>query len=102
MAKSEVYSWRLSSQMKRLLERAARREKQNISTLLEKIVTTALRNGVIAGEEEEFARQARLHAAALATIGRLNSGRRDRSTRVRELVRRKLRQQQRHGRARTH
>ncbi|PYS86337.1 MAG: hypothetical protein DMF70_02470 [Acidobacteria bacterium] len=86
--------------MKRLLEAAARREEQSVSALLEKIVAAALHNGVFAGEEEEFARQDRLHAAAMAAVGTLKSGQRDRATRVRELVRRKLRQ--RDGRARPH
>ena len=100
MAKSEIYSWRLSPQMKRLLEAAARREKQSISILLEKIVTASLQNGMVGQEEEELARQAKLHAAVMPTLGKLKSGQRDRSTRVRELVRRKLRQQR--GRSRTH
>jgi hypothetical protein len=86
--------------MKRLLEAAARREKKSISILLERIVTASLQNGLAGEEEEEVVRQAKLHAAAMATIGRLKSGQRDRSTRVRELARRRLRQ--RHGRARTH
>ena len=98
MAKSEVYSWRLSPHMKRVLEVVARREKQSISAVLEKIVTASLQNGVVV-QEEELARQARLHAAVLPTLGKLKSGQRDRSTRVRELVQRKLRQQR--GRSRT-
>jgi hypothetical protein len=100
MTKSEVYSWRVSPQMKRLLEDAARQEKQSISAVLEKIVNEAFRNGMRRRDEGEAAVQERLHTAAMATIGTLKSKRSDRSERVRELVRRKLRQ--RHGRARTH
>lgn len=100
MPKSEVYSWRLSPHMKRLLEAAARRGEQSISALLEKIVMASLQNDVLAGEEGELMRQERLHAAVMATVGTLKSGQRDRSKRVHELVRRKLRR--RHGRARSH
>lgn len=101
MTKSEVYSWRLSPQMKRALEEAARREKQSVSAVLERIVTDAVRNGMRGVGEDEIALQKRLHSAAMATVGKLNSGRRDRSKRARQLVRRKLRQ--RYGRrTRTH
>lgn len=100
MAKSEVYSWRVSSQMKRALEEAARRQKQSISSLLEKIVEQSLRNGGEGWNEEEAALQTRLHAAASKWIGQIDSGRRDRSRRVRELVREKLRS--RRERTRTH
>ncbi len=100
MAKSEVYSWRLSTQMKRVLEEIARRQKQSISSLLEKIVIQSLRHGVEGWNEEEAALQERLHAAGLAAIGKLNSGRADRSKRVRTDVRRKLQRQ--HERARAH
>lgn len=98
MAKSEVYSWRVSSQMKRVLEEVARREKQSISALLEKIVNQFFRHGVEGWNEEEAALQERLHTAGLAAIGKINSGRTDRSKRVREDLRRKL--QRKHERAR--
>ena len=100
MAKSEVYSWRVSSQMKRALEETARRQKQSISALLEKIVAQSFRNGVEGWNEEEAALQERLHAAGLAAIGKIKSGRTDRSKRVREEVRRKL--QGKNERARAH
>ena len=86
--------------MKRLLEEAARREKQSISALLEKIVASSLRDGFGDSNQEEEALQNRLHAEASKWIGRINSGRTDRSRRVCELVRRKLRS--RRERARTH
>ncbi len=100
MSKSEVYSWRLSPEMKRVLEETARRQKQSISALLEKIVTQSFRNGRARWNEEEAALQERLHAAAMAAIGKIRSGRADRSKRVREEVRRKL--QRRNERARAH
>jgi len=100
MAKSEVYSWRVSPQMKRALEETARRQKQSISTLLEKIVAQSFRNDGEGWNEEEAALQKRLHAAGLSAIGKIKSGRTDRSKRVREEVRRKL--QRKHERARAH
>jgi len=92
MAKTEVYTWRISPHMKRSLEEAARRQQQSVSALLDRIVADSLRGGGNSWEEEETALQERLHAAARKTIGAIRSGRSDRSTRVRELVRRKLRQ----------
>ena len=100
MTKSEVYSWRVSPQMKRALEEAARREKQSVSALLDRIVAEAFRNGLRGRDESEAGVQERLHAAGRASIGKLKSGQRDRSERVRDLVERKLRQ--RHGSARAH
>lgn len=91
MAKSEVYSWRIAPQMKRALEEAAGRQKQSISSLLESIVAQSLRNSAEGWNEEESALQKRLHAAASKWIGQIESGRSDRSRRVRELVRQKLR-----------
>ncbi|PYL07908.1 MAG: hypothetical protein DME33_09000 [Verrucomicrobia bacterium] len=93
MAKTEIYSWRLSPHMKRALEEAARRQQLSVSTLLERIVANSLRNGVDGWDEGEAALQQRLHNAARKTIGAIKSGRRDRSTRVRTLVRRKLQRQ---------
>ena len=100
MNKSEVYSWRISPQMKRALEEAARRENQSVSALLERIVSRAFRDGIARQPEKEIALQKRLHAAGMASIGQLNGGRMDRSTRVRQNLRRKLRWQ--HDRARSH
>ena len=100
MIKSEVYSWRVSPQMKRALQETARREKQSVSALLERIVNEAFRNGMRGRGEDEAILQKRLHAAGMSAIGKLRTGRSDRSKRVRELVRRGLWQQ--HGRARTH
>lgn len=100
MVKSEVYSWRVSPQMKRALEEAARRENQSVSALLERIVSQSFRDGAAGREEEQAALQKRLHAAGMASIGQLNGGRADRSKRVRQDLRRKLRRQ--HDRARPH
>lgn len=100
MAKSEVYSWRIAPQMKQALEEAARRHKQSISSLLARIVAESLRNPVDGWNEEERALQERLHTAGSAALGKIKSGRADRSQRVRAEVRRKLQVQ--HERARSH
>jgi hypothetical protein len=86
--------------MKRALEDAARRERQSVSALLEGIVAGALQTGVNGRQEEEAALQERLHRAARKAIGAIQSGRTDRSTRVRELVRGKLKRHHASTRAR--
>jgi hypothetical protein len=100
MVKSEVYSWRLSPQMKRALEETARRENQSVSALLERIVIRAFRDGAAGQPEKEIVLQKRLHAAGMVSIGRLNGGRANRSTHVRQDLRRKLRRQ--YDRTRSH
>lgn len=97
---NQVYSWRVSPQMKRALEETARRQNQSISALPKKIVAQSFRHGVEGWNEEEAALQKRLHAAGLSAIGKIKSGRTDRSKRVREEVRRKL--QRKDERARAH
>lgn len=93
MAKTEVYSWRVSPHMKHALEEAARQQQQSVAALLERIVAISLRATMDGRNENEAALQERLHAAARKAIGAIKSGRRDRSTRVRELVHKKLQRQ---------
>jgi hypothetical protein len=100
MAKTEVYSWRVSPHMKRVLEEAARRERQSVSGFLERIVAKSLRTGVHGWRKDEAALQDRLHTSAMKAIGKIRSGRPGRSARVRELVRKKLRCH--HARTRPH
>ena len=65
--KTEVYSWRISRELKTDLERAARSRKVRVSTVLDMAVREWLaKNAVdIAGDEE----QKRLHAIAEQYIG---------------------------------
>ncbi|MEM7479790.1 MAG: hypothetical protein AAF481_01340 [Acidobacteriota bacterium] len=88
MKKSEVYSWRLDARLKAELEAAAREEETSMSHLLEGIVTRWLagRSGEGAAVEERMRREAR------ACFGVLRGGDPDRSSRVRERVRERLRQ----------
>jgi predicted transcriptional regulator len=92
--KSEVYSWRLSSELKSGLERQARLRKVSVSSILDTAVREWLKKSAIevSGDEE----QRKLHAAAGKYIGVLKGLDRDRSETVRETIRKKLRR--RYGR----
>lgn len=81
--KTEVYSWRLSPDLKRALERAARRERVSVSRLLERITRDWLQARAPAAEHDE-AEQARLRAAAAPYIGSISSGDPELSEKVRE------------------
>jgi hypothetical protein len=94
MAKSEVYSWRLSRQTKTALEDAARRERTTVSALLERIAHEWLRRIPVATAEE--ARQRRLHAAARRCFGTIHGGDQARSETVRQAVGARI--LRRHGR----
>ena len=88
MKRSEVYSWRLAPELKAALEQEARRERASVGGLLERIALGWLsgrRSGTDADEE-----QARLHAGAAKTFGRIAGGDPHRSTAVRAAVRRRL------------
>jgi len=89
--KSEVYSWRLSPDLKQDLEEAARRERMSVSRLLERITREWLKARAAATGDE--AEQERLKAVALQFVGTIRGGDPDRSAevskRVRELLARK-------------
>jgi hypothetical protein len=93
MSKSEVYSWRLDPKTKARLEAAARKDGRSLAELLDEITGEWLER---TGRAPDEAEQARRRRAAAAVIGTLTSGPSDRSTRVRERVRARLRA--RHGR----
>jgi len=87
MKKDEVYSWRLSAELKAALEREARREGVSIAALLERMAVEWLGTGrQQAGGDE----QARLHAAAARTFGTLAGGDPSRSREARSRIRRRL------------
>jgi predicted transcriptional regulator len=89
MAKTEVYSWRLSSEIKGDLEEVARRKKLSVSRLLEHIVREWLeeyRNK----SNDEADEQERLHRAAMRTFGKIRGGDPHRSERARQALRAKL------------
>jgi Ribbon-helix-helix protein, copG family len=90
--KTEVYSWRLSPDLKDDLEEAARRERVSVSRLLERIAREWLKARAAAAEDDE-AEQERLRAIAMQFVGTIRGGDPDRSSevskRVRELLARK-------------
>jgi hypothetical protein len=92
--KTIVYSWRLTPGRKARLERVARHRKLKIAQVLDIAVDDwlAWQGDEIADDEE----QKRLHAIADRWIGSIHSGRRNGSTRVREIVRARL--AEKHGR----
>ena len=95
MAKSEVYSWRVSPETKRALEIEARREGESLGNLLERITRewVETRRESRMGDARE---QTRLHVAASKCFGVIAGSDPARSEKVRSELRRRLRE--RHGR----
>lgn len=96
MNKTEVYSWRLSPDMKHALEEAARRNHQTVAKLLDHIVEQWLREIHASDQDAEDAEQRRLHAAAATALGLIQGGDPNRSERVRAQLRTRL--ARKHGR----
>ena len=92
--KTEVYSWRVSSELKQDLEREARRRKASVSSILDAAAREWLKKSraSLADDEE----QKRLHAAIEPLIGSISGADPYRSERVGEIVRERLRR--RYGR----
>jgi hypothetical protein len=86
--KAEVYSWRLSGELKSELERAARTRKVPVSAILETAVRDLLRQD--AGDPSEEKTQRRLHQKASRCLGVLASGNRRRAESARDTLRQKL------------
>jgi hypothetical protein len=88
--KSEVYSWRVSTDLKTGLEREARRRKVSLSAVLDLAARDWLQKGNadLEGDEEQLRRQ----KAAAKCIGSLASGNAARSENARQAVRQRLRQ----------
>ena len=70
MTKSEVYSWRVSPDLKMRLESAARDEKTSVGTLLERIAREWLNDHRLNDEEE----QRRLRERVMRTVGAASIG----------------------------
>jgi hypothetical protein len=92
--KTEVYSWRVSTELKTGLERAARRRKTSLSAVLDLAAQEWLARSGAANEDG--AEQRRLQQAALKCFGAFAGGEARRSEGVRHVVRQRL--QQRYGR----
>jgi hypothetical protein len=80
--KSEVYSWRVSTDLKTGLEREARRRKMSVSAVLDLAARDWLERG--GAESEGDKEQPRLHKAASKYFGVLESGDAHRSENVRQ------------------
>jgi hypothetical protein len=92
--KTEVYSWRLSAEIKADLERRARSRKVPVSRVLEEAVHQWLDNtGTDPAEEEE---QRLLHQAVGPLLGSLAGDNPRRAENARETVRERIKR--RHGR----
>ncbi len=87
--KSEVYSWRVSTDLKTGLEREAQKRKLSLSAVLDLAARDWLNQGS-AGSDDE-AEQVYLHNAAAGCLGAFASGNTSRSETVRSLVRQRLR-----------
>jgi len=87
--KTEVYSWRLSGELKSDLERQARLRKVSVSTVLETAVRDWLKksNADVPGDQA----QRRLHTAAARCLGVLAGLNSRRAETAREVVRKRLR-----------
>jgi hypothetical protein len=97
--KTEVYSWRISPELKTDLEAEARRENLSVSALLERLSREWLEaRRSQSGTDEAI--QARLHGAAEKLYGAIGGGGAARSESVHALVRERLKR--RHERSRSH
>ena len=92
--KSEVYSWRLSTDLKTGLEREARKRKLSLSAVLDLAARDWL--GKSGSDMEDDEEQARLRKSAAECFGAFAGGDAFRSESVRQAVRQRLRR--RHAR----
>ncbi len=86
--KTEVYSWRVSPELKMGLEREARRRRMSVSAVLDLAARELLDHG---GEEAGEEEQRKLHLAAAKCLGAFAGGNPGRSEDARKAVRRRLR-----------
>jgi hypothetical protein len=86
--KTEVYSWRVSTDLKMGLEREARRRNTSLAVVLDLAAREWLSKS--SAQDEEEAEQLRLHEAASKWLGALASNNAHRSERVRQTLRRRL------------
>ena len=87
--KTEVYSWRVSRDLKMALEAAALDEGISVAKLLERIAREWLDQRAAARVEDEL-EQERLRASAMRFVGILRSGDPDLAEKASERVRERL------------
>ena len=88
--KTEVYSWRVSADLKSDLEREARRQNVPVSAILDQAARQWLKNALASGAEEQE-EQRRLHREAEKCFGTIALGDPNLSTKVSQVVRERLR-----------
>jgi hypothetical protein len=88
MSRTEVYSWRVDSDLKQRLEAEAHSEETSVGALLDRIVREWF--GREPRHEGDEALQRRLHAEFLKVVGTINSGDPDGSEQYKERIRAKL------------
>ena len=86
--KSEVYSWRVPSEIKSQLERESRLRKMPVSAILEAALGDWLNNNTRQADDEEH--QRRLHAEAEVCLGVLAGRNPRRAETARETIRKRL------------
>jgi len=86
--RTEVYSWRLSAELKSDLERAARLRNVSTSAILEMAVRDWLRNGRTETADDEV--QGRLQAEVASSVGVLAGRNPRRAETAREAIRKRL------------
>ena len=94
MAKTEVYSWRISPRLKSKLEEAAQAERKSLSVLLEEIAEDWLERSDGQGQDDEA--QERLRAAAMRFVGAIQSGQSHRAENARSELRSRIARRHEH------
>lgn len=94
MAKTEVYSWRVSPRLKGALEEAAQAERKSLAVLLEEIAEDWLERSRGEGSSDE--EDQRLRSAAMKFVGGIRSGQTQRAENAGSEVRSRI--ARRHGR----
>jgi len=87
--KTEVYSWRVSADLKTDLEREARRRKISLSAALDRAAQEWLKNRT--GDPDDAARQQPLQRAAAACFGKFAGGNPRRAESARQTLQERLR-----------
>jgi predicted transcriptional regulator len=87
--KSEVYTWRVSPEVKASLEEAARKTNRSVARLLDEFVAERL-DAIGQRDEAEMDNQRRLHARAARFAGRFSGTDPRRSERTKARVRARL------------
>jgi hypothetical protein len=95
MAKTEVYTWRLDPDFKMDLEAEVRRDGTTLAEVLDRLTKRWLQRRKRRNGDDE-AEQARLHAAVMKYAGAISGGDPYASEKVREVVRRRVRERNAH------